>query len=122
VSKPGHIEIGLGNLALSPLWRGRISEKGLEYSFLHGKCATNAIYFDEIIPAQSYFIFASFVDLKNNETHSESAEVPVYAGSTTVAVLSFYVPSENERVRNKQVPRIDIFRLFGKGTEILPSR
>jgi hypothetical protein len=122
VTKPGHIEIGLGTLALFPLGRGRISEKGWEYSFLHGKCATNAIYFDESIPAQSYLITASFVDLKNNETHSESAEVPVYAGSTTVAVLSFYVPSENERVRNKQSPRIDFFKLFGKGTEILPSR
>jgi hypothetical protein len=94
----------------------------LEYSFLHGKCATNAVYFDERIPAQSYFITASFIDLKNNETHSELVEVPVYAGGTTLAVLSFYAPSENERVRNKQIPRIDVFTLFGKGTEILPTR
>lgn len=122
VTKPGQIEIGLGNLPLSPLGRGKISGKRLEYSFLHGKCATNAVYFDEIIPAQSHRLIASFLDLKNNETYSESAEVPVYSGSTTVAVLSFYVPSEKERIRNKQIPRIDVFKLFGKGTEIFPSR
>jgi hypothetical protein len=122
VSLPEQIKIGLGNLVLSPLGRDKSSGKRLEYSFLHGKCATNEIYFDEIIPAQSYRLIASFIDLKNNETFSKSAEVPIYSGSTTVAVLSFYVPSERERIRNKQIPRIDIFTLFGKGTEILPSR
>jgi hypothetical protein len=75
-----------------------------------------------MIPAQSHRLIVSFLDLKNNEIHSEFADVPVYSGSTTVAVLSFYLPNEKERVRNKQVPRIDIFKLFGKGTEILPSR
>jgi hypothetical protein len=121
VTVPEQIKIGLGNLDLSPLGR-RNSGKALEYSFLHGKCGTNEIYFDEIIPAQSYRIITSFLDLKNNKTYSESAVVTIYSGSTTVAVLSFYVPSEKERIRNKQIPRIDVFKLFGKGTEILPSR
>ncbi len=122
VTMPGRIEIGLGNLSLSPLGRERISGKLVEYAFLHGKCATTAVYFDEIVPAQSHRLIASFLDLKNNEIHSDLAEVPVYAGSTTVAVLSFYLPSEKERVRNKQIPRIDVFKLFGKGMEILPNR
>jgi hypothetical protein len=122
VSKPGHIQIGLGTLVLSPLGRDKSSGKMLEYSFLHGKCATNEVYFDEVIPAQSYRLIASFIDLKNNETFSESAKLPIYSGSTTLAVLSFHVPSEKERIRNKQVPRIEIFTFFGKGMQILPSR
>jgi hypothetical protein len=32
------------------------------------------------------------------------------------------VPSEKERIQSKQMPRIDIFQLFGKGTEIFPER
>jgi hypothetical protein len=36
-------------------------------------------------------------------------------------VITFYMPSERERVRNKQAPRIDVFTLFGKGIEVLPN-
>jgi hypothetical protein len=109
-------------LLLSPLGAEKSPGKRLEYSFLHGKCATNEIYFDEMIPAQSYRLITSFLDLKNNETHSEFSEVQVYSGSTTVVVLSVYVPNEKERMRNRQTPRIDAFQLFGKGTEIFLNR
>ncbi|MBI5967083.1 MAG: hypothetical protein HY882_04390 [Deltaproteobacteria bacterium] len=117
---PEQLRIGLEKLLLSPLGSGRNS-KGLEYSFLHGKCATNEVYFDEMIPAQSYRLTTSFLDLKTNETYSQSSEVQVDAGVTTLVVLSIYVPSEKERIRNKETPRIDVFQLFGKGMEILPK-
>ena len=122
VTKPERIRIGMEQLLLSPLGAEKSSGKRLEYSFLHGKCATNEIYFDEMIPAQSYRLITSFLDLKNNETHSEFSEVQVYSGSTTVVVLSVYVPNEKERMRNRQTPRIEVFQLFGKGTEIFLNR
>jgi len=121
VTTPEQLRIGLEKLLLSPLGSGRNSAKGLEYSFLHGKCATNEVYFDETIPAQSYRLITSFLDLKTNETYSQSSQVRVDAGVTTLVVLSIYVPSEKERIRNKETPRIDVFQLFGKGMEILPK-
>lgn len=121
VTIPEQLRIGLEKLPLSPLGSRRNSPKGLEYAFLHGKCATNEVYFDEVIPAQSYRLTTSFLDLKTNETYSQSSEVQVDAGVTTLVVLSIYVPSEKERIRNKQNPRIDVFQLFGKGMEILPK-
>jgi hypothetical protein len=47
-------------------------------------------------------------------------EVEVYSGATTIVVLSFFVPSEKERIRSGILPRINIFYLYGKGLEILP--
>lgn len=122
VGSPGPIRVGLGELPLAPLAPGKNPAKTLEYSFLNGKCATNEIYFDEKVPAQPYALAATFLDLKNNETFSRTMEVAVYPGTTTVVVLSFYVPSAKERFRNKQAPRIDQFQFYGKGMEILPSR
>ena len=118
---PDQIRIGLEKLLLIALPAGRDSGRRLEYSFLHGKCATNEIYFDEIIPAQRYRLITSFLDRKTNELYSELSEVQVYPGTTTIMVITFYVPSERERIRNKQTPRIDVFKLFGKGTELLPN-
>jgi len=118
---PDQISIGLEKLLLAALPPGRDSVQRMEYSFLHGKCATNEIYFDEIIPAQGYRLITSFIDRKTNERYSELSEVQVYPGTTTIMVITFYVPSERERIRNKQIPRIDVFKLFGKGTEVLPN-
>jgi hypothetical protein len=112
----------LGGLLLSPLSLGSDSRKQLEYSFLHGRCATNVIYFDEILPAQNYRLITSFLDLKNNDSYSESIEVQVLPGTTTIVVLSIYVPNEKERIRTRQTPRINIFQLWGKGMEVLPNR
>jgi len=120
-SMPEQIKVGLGQLLLAPVSTQRNSSKRLEYSFLHGKLATNEVYFDERIPAQGYQLITSFLDLKTNGTYSESAEVQVYSGATNIAVLSIFVPSEKERIRNRQTPRIRIFQLSGKGMEILPS-
>jgi len=122
VTLPEKITIGLEKLLLSPQGPTKDTERRFEYSFLHGKYATNEVYFDEVIPAQNYRLVTSFFDLKSHETFSELSEISVYPGNTTMMVLSFYVPSEKERVRNKQVPRIDIFKFFGKGTEILSDR
>jgi hypothetical protein len=47
-------------------------------------------------------------------------EVEVFPGTTTVVVLSFFVPSEKERIRSGITPRIKIYHLYGKGMEILP--
>jgi len=121
VTIPEQLRIGLEKLPLSPLGSERNSTRGLEYSFLHGKCATNEVYFDEIVPAQSYRLTTSFLDSKTNEAYAQSSDVQVDAGVTTLLVLSIYVPSEKERIRNKQTPRIDVFQLFGKGMEILPK-
>jgi hypothetical protein len=122
VVKPEQVRVGLDKLLLSPLIGRRYAEKQFEYSFLHGKFSTNQVYFDEALPAQDYPLLTSFLDLKNNEGYSEYIKIPVHAGATTVLVLSFYVPSEKERIQSKQMPRIDIFQLFGKGTEIFPER
>ncbi len=121
VSKPGQIILGLSRVHLTPIRVARGSLKYMEYSFLHGKFATNEIYFDEIIPAQKLPLLASVVDLKLGELLSEIKDVQVYPGATTVVVLSIYVPSEKERIRSKQVPRIQIFNFEGKGTEVLPG-
>jgi hypothetical protein len=121
VIMPDQIRIGFEKLLLTSLPPEPDSGKRLEYYFLHGKCATNEIYFDEIVPAQNYHLITSFVDRKNNEPYSESREVQVYPGATTIMVITFYLPSERERIRNKQVPRIDVFMLFGKGMEVLPN-
>jgi len=122
VVKPEQVRVGLDKLLLSPLVGRKYAEKQFEYSFLHGKFSTNQVYFDETLPAQDYPLLTSFLDLKNNEGYSEYIKIPVHAGATAVLVLSFYVPSEKERIQSKQMPRIDIFQLFGKGTEIFPGR
>jgi TolB-like protein len=122
VTMPGQIKVGLDDLVLAPLEFRRESAARLEYSFLHGKFGTNEIYFDEAVPAQAYGLVTSFVDLRTNETYSDLAKIQVHPGATTVAVLSFYMPSEKERIRNKQVPGIQIYQLFGKGLEFLPKR
>jgi len=122
VTMPGQIKVGLDHLVLSPLEFRKDSAERLEYSFLHGKFGTNEIYFDELVPAQEYELLTSFLDLKTNETYSDQAKIQVHPGATTVAVLSFYVPSEKERIRNKQVPGIQIYQLFGKTLEFLPKR
>jgi hypothetical protein len=112
----------LDHLVLSPLEFRKASAERLEYSFLHGKFGTNETYFDEPLPAEEYGLVTSFLDLKTNETYSEGARIQVHPGATTVVVLSYYVPSEKERIRNKQVPGIQIYQLFGKGLEFLPKR
>jgi hypothetical protein len=122
VTMPGQIKVGLDDLVLSPLEFRKDSAERLEYSFLHGKFGTNEIYFDELVPAQAYGLLTSFLDLKTNETYSDQAKIQVHPEATTVAVLSFYVPSEKERIRNKQVPGIQIYQLFGKSLEFLPKR
>jgi len=122
VTMPGEIRVGLDHLVLSPLEFRKNSAERLEYSFLHGRFGTNETYFDEPVPADSYGVVTSFLDLKTNETYSEQAKVQVHPDATTVVVLSFYVPSEKERIRNKQVPGIQIYQLFGKGLEFLPKR
>ena len=122
VVKPEQVRVGLDKLLLSPMGGQKIARKQFEYAFLHGKFSTNQVYFDEALPAQDYPLLMSFLDLKNNESYSEYTRIPVHAGGTTVLVLSFYVPSEKERIQSKQMPRIDIFQLFGKGTEIFPER
>ena len=121
VIMPDQIRVGLEKLLLTPLPLRLDAGRRLEYYFLHGKCATNEIYFDEIVPAQSYHLITSFLDRKNNEPYSELTDVQVYPGATTIMVITFYMPSERERVRNKQAPRIDVFTLFGKGIEVLPN-
>jgi len=121
VIMPDQIRIGLEKLPLVPLSRRPDVGRQLEYLFLYGKCAANETYFDEVVPAQSYQLITSFLDRKNNEPISELTEVPVYPGVTTIVVITFFMPSERERIRNKETPRIDVFTLFGKGMEILPN-
>jgi hypothetical protein len=118
---PKEVQIGLGKFNLSPLLVQRTSFKRLEYAFLHGKCSTNEIYFDDMVPAFGYRLLVSFIDLKSNLTYSEVAEVQVYPGTTTVVVLSMFVPSEKERIQSQQTPRINIFQFFGKDLELLPK-
>jgi hypothetical protein len=117
---PKQVQIGANKVTLHPLAVPMNSPKRLEHSFLHGKCATNEVYFDEMIPAMKYQLTASFIDFKNNQTYSEMTEVEVYPGATTVVVLSFFVPSEKERIRNRTFPRINVYQLNGKGLEVLP--
>lgn len=119
---PKQVQVALQKISLSPVEARLNSLKRQEYSFLHGKCGTNEIYFDEVIPAgPNYRLLASFMDLKNNQTYSETVEVQVHPGSTTLVILSIYVPSEKERFRTQQAPRINVFQLFGKDLEILPK-
>lgn len=117
---PKQVQIGTGTVTLEPIELPFGSSKRLEHSFLHGKFATNEVYFDEMIPAMKYQLNASFIDLKNNQTYSETAEVEVFPGSTTIVVLSFFVPSEKERIRSGIHPHIKIYPAYGKGLEILP--
>ena len=117
---PKQVQIGAGKVTLTPIELPLRSSKRLEHSFLHGKFATNEVYFDEMIPAMKYQLNASFIDLKNNQTYSETVEVEVFSGTTTVLVLSFFVPSEKERIRSGMPPHIKIFPAYGKGFEILP--
>ena len=117
---PKQVQVGTGKVSLIPLQLPPSAPKRLEHSFLHGKCATNEVYFDEMIPAMKYQISASFIDLHNSQTYSDLTEVEVYPGTTTIVVLSFFVPSEKERIRSGILPRINIFHLYGKGVEILP--
>jgi len=119
-SMPKQVLIGAGMVTLDPVQVPLNSPKRLEYSFLHGQCATNEVYFDELIPAMKYRLDASFIDWRNNQTYSEATEVEVFQGATTVVVLSFFVPSEKERIRSGLTPRINIFNLYGKGLAILP--
>jgi hypothetical protein len=118
---PKQIQVGLEKIFLSPLEVPPESWKRLEYSFLHGKCATNEIYFDGMIQPMEYRLLASFIDLRSNLTYSKEADIQVYPGATTVVVLSFYVPSEKERFRAGQTPRINVYQLFGKDLQILPK-
>jgi len=122
VNIPGQIRVGRENLVLSPLQHRKDSAERLEFSFLHGKFGTNEVYFDERVPVENYSLLTSFVDLKTSEIYSDIAKIGVQAGVTTIVVLSYYVPSEKERIRNKQVPGIRVYQLFGKGMEILPKR
>ena len=117
---PKQVQLGIGNVILTTLQLAPGDRKRLEHSFLHGKCATNEVYFDEMIPAMKYEVSASFIDLRNSQTYSDLTEAEVYPGTTTVVVLSFYVPSEKERIRSGLSPRITIYHLYGKGLEILP--
>ena len=117
---PKQVQLGIGNVILTTLQLPPGDRKRLEHSFLHGKCATNEVYFDEMIPAMKYEVSASFIDLRNSQTYSDLTEAEVYPGTTTVVVLSFYVPSEKERIRSGLPPRITIYHLYGKGLEILP--
>lgn len=121
VTIPTQVKIGLEELSLSPLGAGGDSGRYLEYAFLHGKCATNEIYFDGLVSAENYQLITSFLDSKTNEIYAEYRELKVYSGTTTIVVLSIFVPNERERILNKQSPRINVFQLFGKGTKIFPG-
>lgn len=120
VTIPTQVKIGLEELPLPPLGAGGDSGRYLEYeyAFLHGKCATNEIYFDGLVSAENYQLITSF---KANEIYAESSELKVYSGTTTIVVISIFVPNERERILNKQSPRINVFQLFGKGTKIFPG-
>lgn len=119
---PENVKVGLDRLSLSPLTVGKDPGKQLAYFILHGKCSTNLVYFDEIIPAQSYRLITALTDPKSYETRSLVKEVTVYPGATTLVVLSFYIPSEKERIRYKQTGEINIFQIWGKGLEIFPEK
>ncbi len=122
VITPERIKIGAEGLTLFPVDVKKNSQKDLEYLFLHGKFATNEVFFDDRLPVQKFRITTSFLDGKANETYSEFSEVQVLSDTTTFLIVSFFVPGEKERIRSKQSPRTQFFQLFGKGTEILPSR
>lgn len=119
---PENIKVGLDRLSLSPLTGEKDPGKQLAYSFLHGKCSTNLVYFDEIMPAQNYRLITALTDPKSYETRSLVKEVTVYPGATTLVVLSFYIPSEKERIRSKQTGQINTFQIWGKGLEIFPEK
>jgi len=121
-TNPEQVRIGLEKVPLAPIELPRSSVRRMEYSFLHGKFATNEVYFDEMLPSRNYHLTMSFMDAKTNQMYSEMAEVQVLSGATTLVVVSFYVPSERERLRSKQRPRINVFQVFGKQTDILPQR
>jgi len=119
---PERIKIGMEGLTLLPMSLKKNSQEELGYLFLHGKFATNEIYFDDRLPVQNYRITTSFLDSKTNETYSEFTEVQVLSDTTTYLIVTLFVPGEKERIRGKQFPRIQFHQLFGKGTEILPNR
>ncbi len=121
VTMPDQIRIALGKFPLYPIVPLQDSPKRFEYAFLHGKCATNETFFDAVLPAQTYSLYSSFFDLKTSQSYSESSEIQVFPGATTLAVLSFYVPSEKERMRSRERPRITVYQLSGKDLEILPK-
>lgn len=119
---PENVKIGLDHLLLTPLSGSKEAGKEVEYSFLHGKCSTNLVYFDEIVPARSYRLIAALTDPKSYESRSLTEEIQVYPGTTTLVVLSFYIPSEKERIRSKQSAQIKIFQIWGKGLEFFPEK
>jgi hypothetical protein len=121
VTMPDQIKIALGKFPLFPIVVRQDSPKRFEYAFLHGKCATNEIFFDANMPAQAYYLNSSFVDLKTSQFYSESSEIQVSPGATTLAIVSFYVPSDKERMRSQQRPGIMVYQLFGKGLKISPK-
>lgn len=121
-STPERIRIGMGGLTLLPITPKKNSPEELGYLFLHGKFATNEVFFDDRLPVQNYRITTSFLDSKTNETYSELTEVEVFPDTTTYLVISFFVPGEKERIRGRQYPKIQFYPLFGKGTEVLPNR
>ena len=121
VTVPDQIKIALGQFPLYPVIPPQDSYKRFEYAFLHGKCGTNETFFDAVLPAQGYHLLSSFFDLKTSQRFSESSEIQIFPGATTLAVMSFYVPSEKERMRSRQRPRITVYQLYGKGLEILPK-
>ncbi|MCX5905637.1 MAG: hypothetical protein NTY64_00180 [Deltaproteobacteria bacterium] len=122
VIPPREIRIGLGNLALPSFQVKRNSLKDVEYSFLHGKCLTNETYFDDEVPVQTYRFLSSFGDPRTNERYSDDTEVQVFADTTTLVIVTFYVPGEKERIRSKQIPRARTYQLFGKGMRVWPNR
>lgn len=121
VTTPDQIRISLGKFPLYPIILHQDAPKRFEYAFLHGKCATNEIFFDAVLPAQAYYLHSSFFDLKTSQSYSEASEIQVFPGATSLAVVSFYVPSEKERMRTRQRPRIAVYQLFGKDLKILPK-
>jgi len=121
VTVPTQVRVALGELALSPASTKENSGRYFEYAFLHGKCGTNEVYFDEVVSAQEYRLVTSFLDSKNNEIYAESSELTVHPGTTTVVVISIFVPNERERILNKKSPQIKVFQLFGKGTKVFPA-
>jgi hypothetical protein len=122
VMAPERIKIGTQGLTLFPLNVKKNSRKDLEYLFLHGKFGTNEVFFDDRLPVHQYRVYTSFLDGKANETYSEMSEFQILSDTTTFLVISFYVPSEKERIRSKQSPRVQFFQVFAKGMEIFPNR
>ncbi len=121
-STPERIKIGMEGLTLLPISPKKNSPEELKYLFLHGKFATNEVFFDDRLPVQNYRIATSFLDSKTNETYSELTEIAILSDTTTYLIVGFFVPGEKERIRGRQYPKIQFHQLFGKGTEVLPDR